>query len=293
MKVKFLLFTLTLLFSMKFSAQNDSVNYYGHRGCRGIYPENTLEAFQHAIDLGVDGIEWDVVVSKDKKLVISHEPYLDATYCYDKNGNEISVSEGKKINFYELEVDEIQQIDCGSKPLSKFPEQIKLKTYKPTVQEAFGKLELENITILFEVKSESPDYDIYQPQPKEFAQLIKDEVANFKYKNNIIFMSFDAKLLDELHQLLPEYRYVYLTYKPFTSVKTFLKEISFIPYALGMFHPTIRKKDVRLLRKRNINTFAWTVNKKEQSDKLIRYGVNGIITDYPNKVKKVTQSVDN
>ncbi len=264
----------------------DSAQFFGHRGCRGLLPENSIESFNKAIELGVDGIEWDVVVSKDKKLVISHEPYIDASYCLDKNGKDISAAEGKKVNFYNLTVEEIQKYDCGSKGNSKFPEQKSINTYKPTVQEAFKKIDFKSVTILFEIKSETKDYGTYQPEPKEYARIIANEVKDFEYNSNIIFMSFDALLLEELHQILPDYRYVYLTYKPFVSIDSFLKEITFKPYALGMYYPTIRKKDVQKAKKENIDIYAWTVNDKKKSDKLIRYGVSGIITDYPDRVKK-------
>lgn len=280
----FVLFILLIFNSMEVYSQLESVKFFGHRGCRGLYPENSLEAFEHAINLNVDGIEWDVVVSKDKDLIISHEPYLDGGYCLNKEGSTISGSEGKKINFYQLSTKEIQEFDCGSKTYSKFPEQKKIRTYKPTVQEAFQKLDLKDKTILFEVKSETKDYGIYQPEPGEFADIIAREIANYEYKENIIFMCFDPKLLEELHKILPDFRYVYLTYKPFTSVKTFLKEISFTPYALGMYYPTIRKRDVKTLHKKAVNIFAWTVNKDSQSNKLIRYGVDGIITDFPDRI---------
>lgn len=269
---------------MEAQSQSESVSFFGHRGCRGLLPENTLEAFEKALELGVDGIEWDVVVSKDKELIISHEPYLDASYCLDENGNEVSASDGKKVNFYQLSTEEIQSIDCGSKPYSRFPEQQKIRTHKPTVQEAFQKLDLKDKIILFEVKSEPKDYGVYQPEPSEFADIIANEIADYQYRDNIVFMSFDPVLLEELHKILPDHRYVYLTYKPFKSVKTFLKEISFKPYALGMYHPTIRKRDIKKLHQKDINVFAWTVNKENQSNKLIRYGIDGIITDYPDRI---------
>jgi glycerophosphoryl diester phosphodiesterase len=286
MRNALVLVSLTILIAVESIAQSSSVKIFGHRGCRGLYPENTLEGFAHAIDLGVDGIEWDVIVSQDGQLVISHEPYLDASYCLGADGKEISAADGKKINFYELSAEEIRRFDCGSKPYPKYPEQKKMATYKPLVQEAFNRLNLSNTTILFEIKSEQPDYGEFQPMPEEYAQIIANEVAYFAHKQNIIFMCFDPQLLEALHKLLPDYRYVYLTYKPFTSVKKFLEDISFTPYALGMYHPTVRKKDVKYLHERDVKLFAWTVNKVNQADKLKRYGVDGIITDYPDRITR-------
>ena len=63
-----------------------SAQYIGHRGCRGVYPENTIEGLKKAIQYGADGIEWDVVINKDDEIIISHEPYIDTTYCQLKDG---------------------------------------------------------------------------------------------------------------------------------------------------------------------------------------------------------------
>ncbi|CAG5078875.1 glycerophosphodiester phosphodiesterase family protein [Parvicella tangerina] len=283
--IKALILPHFIIVVMTAPAQSKEVQIFGHRGCRGLYPENSLEGFKHAIDLGVDGIEWDVVVSGDKQLIISHEPYVHGDYCLGKNGESITTSDGKNINFYELKTSEIQQFDCGSKNYPKYPDQQKVKTYKPTVQETFKQLPLKGTTILFEIKSETADYGKYQPQPKEYAEIIVDEIANFEYRENIVFMSFDPNLLEALHKLLPDFRYVYLTYKPFTSVKHFLKDISFVPFALGMYHATISKRDIKLLADEGVKTFAWTVNKEKQAQRLKRAGVDGIITDYPNLIK--------
>ena len=73
-----------------------SAQYIGHRGCRGVYPENTIEGLKKAIQYGADGIEWDVVINKDDEIIISHEPYIDTTYCQLKDG----VDDPKKNNIY-------------------------------------------------------------------------------------------------------------------------------------------------------------------------------------------------
>lgn len=266
-------------------SQDMQVKVFGHRGCRGLMPENTLEAFQRAIDLGIDGIEWDVVVNKDKQLIISHEPYIDASYCLDPKGQEIKKTDEKKWNIYKMTTAEIKQFDCGSKDYSKFPEQKKTESTKPTLQEAFQKLKWKPIQILFEIKSVKKEYDIFQPKPEEYAVIIKNEIDNFIYKDQIIFMSFDAKMLEALHQLLPNSRYLYLTYLPLTSPSTFLKDLSFKPYALGMYYLTASKKHIQDAHAKDVKVFAWTVNKQTEADKLKRYNIDGLITDYPDRIK--------
>jgi len=65
------------------------IDIQGHRGCRGLMPENTLSAFEKAIDLGVHTLELDLAISKDRKVVVSHEPYINRLFCLDTIGNEI------------------------------------------------------------------------------------------------------------------------------------------------------------------------------------------------------------
>jgi glycerophosphoryl diester phosphodiesterase len=280
MKSNMILLSLFLLSRSVFAQE---VNYFGHRGCRGILPENSIESFKKAIELGVDGVELDVVVNKDGQLVISHEPYFKSEFCLDSTGNNITAE--KLYNIYHLSQEEILKFDCGSIGNPKFPNQKKIKTSKPLLQEFFSEVDLKGKTLLLEVKSEKKEYGISQPEPTDFAKLVIKETAPFQTNSHILFMSFDAQILEEIHKIDPQLNLIYLTYKPAKSAKSFLKEISFNPYGLGMYYPTISKRKVHQLKKKGIYTFAWTVNDNQLSNKLINKGVNGIITDYPDRVK--------
>ena len=277
-------FFLAFLIIFKVAILGQTRTYiFGHRGCRGLMPENTIEAFNKAIDLGTDGVEWDVVVNKDKQLVVSHEPYIDSKYCLTPEGE--NISNEKSLNIYEMSQDEIEKYDCGSKPYDKYPEQKKIKTHKPLLQEVFKNVDLSKQIILFEIKSEAKDDNKYQPEPKEYASIIIKEVENFPFKKNIIFMSFDKRMLNELYKNDSSLKMVYLTYSPFKSVKNSLKDLDFKPYAMGMFHPTIGKKDIEFAHNNNIKVFAWTVNKTEEAEKLKKLSIDGLITDYPDRIK--------
>ena len=72
--------TCIFLMTMETISQQQT-KFIGHRGCRGTYPENTIEGFKKAIAYGADGIEWDIIVNKNNEIIISHEPYIDTTYC--------------------------------------------------------------------------------------------------------------------------------------------------------------------------------------------------------------------
>ena len=275
---------LVSLFWLSRSVSAQEVNYFGHRGCRGILPENSIESFKKAIELGVDGIELDVVVNKDGQLVISHEPYFQSEFCLDSTGN--NISDEKSYNIYQLSQEEIRKFDCGSIGNPKFQNQEKIKTSKPLLQEFFSEVNLSGKTLLLEVKSEKKEYGISQPEPTDFAKLVIKETAPFQTNSRILFMSFDAQILEEIHKIEPQLNLIYLTYKPAKSAKSFLKEISFTPCGLGMYYPTISKRKVLQLKNKGISTFAWTVNDRKMKNKLINYGVSGIITDFPNIICK-------
>ena len=94
--------------------------------------------FHCGLDCNADGIEFDVVVNKDKQIVISHAPYMEKKYCFMPDGGRIK--QEKEFNLFQMTQMEIEQFDCGSKYHPNFPEQKKLKTHKPLLQELFDKI---------------------------------------------------------------------------------------------------------------------------------------------------------
>jgi glycerophosphoryl diester phosphodiesterase len=278
---------LRLIFTFMIAVQivhGQTVSYYGHRGCRGLLPENSIPAFHKALVLGADGIELDVVVNKDKQLVVSHEPYFKKEFCSDSTGS--SITDEGKYNTYLMTQNEIQKFDCGSKGNAGYPEQQALATTKPLLKEVFEQVNLKGKTLLLEVKSETKEYGISQPAPKEFARLVYKEAQQLSKEVKVYFMSFDPRILEELFAIDSTIKTVYLTYSPVKNARNLLKEISIKPDVFGMFYPTISKREVSFLAKKGIQTFAWTVNEQEISQKLILKGVKGIITDYPDRVHK-------
>ena len=272
---------LTLACSIIAFSLQSQVEYYGHRGARGLFPENSILSFKKALEYPITGIEWDVVVNKDNELVISHEPYFKTSIC---QSNLIDDDELKTYNIYQMSQQEIEGIDCGIKKTKSFPEQQKISTSKPTFKQVQQEIKFGNRTILFEIKSEEKEYGISQPSPQKFAALILEEIKASGLRENIILMSFDATILNEIYAKDPSFRLIYLTYKPLVSINKFLSVCTFKPYALGMFYRTISRKKIHALHKKEIKSFAWTVNNKKQAAGLIKIGVDGIITDYPDRI---------
>ena len=94
-------------------------------------------------------------------------------------------------------------------------------------------------------------------------------------------MSFDPNIINELNNRAPQHKLVYLTYAPFKSVKSSIKELTTQPYAIGMYKPTISRKEIKKAHELGIAVFAWTVNSYKDFEQLRRYEIDGIITDYP------------
>ena len=255
--------------------------FIGHRGCRGTYPENTIEGFKKAIAYGADGIEWDIIVNKNNEITISHEPYIDTTYCQPVNKG-IGFT---KQNLYEMSTDEIKLIDCGSKYYEKFPNQEKVIESKPLLKDVERELLGYEGIVLFEIKSEPSLVTEYYPNPKEYADIIYNHVKDSPLKSNYIYMSFDPEILNELYSLMSKERYVLLEYKPFKCFSKLKESLNFTPHAFGLNYKIITPKFVNKSHKENIEVFAWTVNEIGMSNELVKIGVDAIITDYPDLIK--------
>lgn len=287
MKNFILIFFIPLIsFSQKFDIQ-------GHRGCRGLLPENTIQAMERAIDLGVTTLEMDVVISKDKQVLLSHEPFLSHEITLYLNGKEISEEKEKDYNLYKMNYDEIKQYDCGSKIHPRFLEQQKIKTYKPLlidviyfVEEYINKLQKTNpkIKIFYNIETKSnPEGDgIFHPMPNEFVDLLVGVLSKTSISDRVYIQSFDVRTLQYLHKKYPKYKTVLLVENEM-SIQKNLKILGFKPTVYSPEYILLDKNKVEFLHKKGIKVIPWTVNKKEDMSKIISYGVDGLISDYPNR----------
>mgnify|MGYP005668312051 FL=1 len=130
MKIEIKLFFLFALISS--CNIDEGFDLQGHRGYRGLYPENSIEGFLKSIEIGVNTLEIDVVISHDKQVVISHEPWISSHICIDSAGNKIN-NDKEKFNMYKMDYVTIRKFDCGIIGNKQFPEQNKISTFKPTL----------------------------------------------------------------------------------------------------------------------------------------------------------------
>ncbi|HYJ37651.1 MAG TPA: glycerophosphodiester phosphodiesterase family protein, partial [Chitinophagaceae bacterium] len=114
----------------------------GHRGSRGLMPENTIPAMYKAIDLGVTTLEMDAVITKDKKVVVSHEPFFNHEITTKPDGSEVKKEEERSLNIYQMDYDQVKQFDVGMKKHPRFLRQQKIEVSKPLLADLIDSVEL-------------------------------------------------------------------------------------------------------------------------------------------------------
>ncbi|MCB4799542.1 glycerophosphodiester phosphodiesterase family protein [Neotamlana laminarinivorans] len=265
------------------SCNSKNIDIQGHRGCRGLMPENTLPAFKKAIELGVNTLELDVAVSHDGVVVVSHEPFLSRVICLDIEGNPIPEEDDMKYNLYQMTFDSIKQFDCGLKMHPRFPEQEKLKAYKPSLDEVFKMAKQLNPEIKFNIEIKAkPNFDeVFTPKPKEFVALVLKviEANNAFAETNL--QSFDLRVLEEIKKQSPKMKVAILIDED-ENITTKLNSLSYKPEIISPYYKLLNTNNVEAFKRENYKVIPWTVNSLESMETMINYKVDGIITDYPN-----------
>jgi len=259
------------------------IDVQGHRGCRGIMPENSLPAFQKAIDLGVHTLELDIAVTKDNQVVVSHEPFMSRVICLDSRGKEIPESMDKAYNLYKMSYREIKAFDCGSKFHKGYPEQQKIGVYKPLLREVFDLVKANNAKVRFniEIKSKPEYYGNYTPLPQEYVMLVINEIKANGMIGKSSLQSFDLNILEEIKVQCPD-MVVALLVDENEDIDKKLGKLSFRPELLSPYYKLLSQESVRRYQNKNFLVIPWTVNSKADMKKLLSWGADGIITDYPN-----------
>lgn len=262
----------------------------GHRGCRGLYPENTIPGFLKAIDLGVTTLEMDLVITKDKQVILSHEPFFNHEITTLPNGEFISESNERGFNIYEMPYSEVKKYDVGLKVHPRFLEQQKIKANKPLLSDVIDSVEIhvqtkqkQSVYYNIETKIQPQTDNVYHPEPKEFVDLMMAVILEKKIENRVIVQSFDSRSLQYLHQNYPTIKTALLV-EAFDK-KSFEKQIEALGFIPTIYSPAQELVDMNLVqecRSKKIKLIPWTVNELETIRKFVAMGVDGIITDYPN-----------
>jgi glycerophosphoryl diester phosphodiesterase len=272
---------------------NGAFDIQGHRGCRGLMPENTIPGMYKAIDLGVTTLEMDVVVSKDHKVVVSHEPWFESEITTKPDGSFIPAKDVMKYNMYEMTYDSIMKYDVGMKPHPRFPKQQKIKAIKPLLSDLFDSVEnyltqkqIPKIRYNIEIKSLPPGDNRFQPVPSVFVELVMAVVKEKKMEDRVIIQSFDYRPLQYLHEKYPGITISLLIEDSNESdFAGQLEKLGFTPAIYSPNYTLVDEEMVKQCHEKGMKIITWTVNDKKKIKDLRKLGVDGIITDYPDLFK--------
>ncbi|MGB4846034.1 MAG: glycerophosphodiester phosphodiesterase [Ferruginibacter sp.] len=267
-----------------------SFDKQGHRGCRGLMPENTIPAMINAIGLGVTTVEMDVCISKDNKVFLSHEPFFNHEITMLPDGGFIPEKNERLFNMYKMDYDSIIKYDVGLTPHPRFPDQQKMKAVKPLLADVFKAIHEYMMMARrpppffnIETKTMPAGDDIYHPKPAEFVELLMGVIKEYQLEGQVIIQSFDFRTLQYLHQHYPKIKTAMLIEaNNKNSFRKQIKDLGFTPDIYSPESSLVIPDLIKDCHDLNIKIIPWTVNNKKEIEKFKKMGVDGIITDYPN-----------
>ncbi len=265
--VPYVLYTF-LVSSLIVAAQRIEVQ--GHRGARGVLPENTLPAFEYAIAQGVDVLELDMGVTKDNIVVVSHDSILAAPICTGPR-------DGAHIR--DLTLAEVRQYDCGAVRNPRFPaQQPKPGTKMPTLDEVFALAPKGKFRFNIETKI-TPNEPALTPAPDEFARLVLAVIRKHHLESRVILQSFDFRTLQAMKKLAPEIALSALFEGTPRTFVDMAREAG--AKIVSPEFSLVTPDKVKEAHAAGLQVVPGTANTAADWDRLIAAGVDGIITDDP------------
>ncbi len=271
-----------------------ALDVQGHRGSRGLMPENTIPAMKLALDMGVTTLEMDIVFTKDNQAVLSHEPFFNHEISTKPDGSPVSEVEETTLNIYKMNYEDVKKYDVGLKPHPRFPRQQKMPVYKPLLKDLIDSVQLYMSTSKrpmpyynIETKSQPSTDNTFHPAPAEFVEQLMKVIFEKKIEDRVIIQSFDFRTLQYLHIQYPGIKTAMLI-EDFDErgLKDQLKSLGFIPTIYSPEFKLVTGDLVKKCHEQNIKIIPWTVNDRSTIDRLVAMGVDGIITDYPDLFHK-------
>lgn len=265
-------------------------SYEGHRGARGLYPENSIVAMKGAIDLHkVTTLEMDCHITKDKKVVVYHDDDLNPKFVTYKDGQELK---GKDIKgtIYSYTWPQLANFDLGLKGNVDFPQQQKTATQISLLadlideSEAYAKEKRQSPMFYnIETKSKEGKDNEWHPAPQEFSDLVLEVVIEKGIAPRTVIQSFDKRTIQYINKHYPQIKTSYLIdAKNTKTIKELVAELGFTPFIISPNYKIVNADFVNAAHNLGIKIIPWTVNKKEEITALEQLKVDGIISDYPN-----------
>lgn len=287
------------------------VRLIGHRGARGVMPENTMQGFAFTLDIGVNALEFDVVMTRDRVAVVTHNHRLAAAATRDGHGRWITGTEPRvaDLTFAELQAMDVGGLDGRSDYGLRFPDQAFLNQVRvPCLSDllAFASLpENSDLSLLLEFKSD-PEVKNPKKERVEMVSTVVRDLRAYHLQARTVLHSFDWDLLSECRVQAPEMPTSYLSMMPANlagNVEAAATVVSpdfgaikgSLPQAVAdaggqMWCPYVADVTPELVAEAHALGLAvstWTVNDPADIQRMIEAGVDGIVTDYPGRVQRM------
>ena len=300
-----------------FLTKPNYVRIYGHRGARGDMVENSISGLKYAFDLGIRAVEFDVVISKDNIPVLFHDYRLNPDLVKDSSGNWITDKNMKlrDLTYEEISKYTIENVKPDTKYAKRFKNQQSAKGEKIPKLTDFFKLVVEDkykdAFLNLEIKSTLTQENV-TPNPEKMVFLILKDIKEFNLEDRTLITSYDWRILYELKKQNSNVLRGFITLQQDLAtvkknvyenspwmVKNYpMEELFLLPniikslegHVWSVFYRDVTKQNVELAHKHGLATCVWTVNREKDIIRMIEYGVDGIITDYPKKVQEICKS---
>ena len=279
--------------------------------------ENSISGLKYAFDLGIRAVEFDVVISKDNIPVLFHDYRLNPDLVKDSSGNWITDKNMKlkDLTYEEISKYTIESVKPDTKYAKRFKNQQSAKGEKIPKLTDFFKLVNEDkhkdAFLNLEIKSTLTQENV-TPNPEKMVSLILKDVKEFNLEDRTLITSYDWRILYELKKQNPNVLRGFITLQqdlpttkknvyensPWMVKKYPMEELFLLPniikslegHVWSVFYRDVTKQNVELAHKHGLATCVWTVNREKDIIRMIEYGVDGIITDYPKKVQEICKS---
>jgi len=260
----------------------------GHRGARGLMPENTIPAMKAGLRSGANTLEMDIYLSRDGKVVVAHDPYINPDFSYLPSRAEIPVGDAHKYLLHQLTYDEIKTFDVGSKYYKAFPHQLKMEAHIPVLGDLIDSLEnyaaaahLPKPIYNIELKNK-PEYDgSFNAGPETLAEALIKVLRSKSIGKRFYVQSFDLRPLQYIHQHYPSLTIGFLTDSKL-SFEENIKALGFYPQIYSPHYKMVTPELISKCHQRQLKIVPWTVDNPADIRAMTDMGVDGIITDYPN-----------
>ncbi len=267
-----------------------------HRGGAGLMPENTWYSMRNAIDMGVNTLEFDLQISKDKKVVVSHDAYFHSRYATRPDGSE--VKKGEPLEYiYTMPYDSVLKYDVGKRPGNVWPDKAQICCVKPLAGDLIDMVEaytqykgLSPMRYNIEIKSrkgkgEGTDW----PDYKEFCDRCLDLLLSKGLGDRLVVQCFDTRALEYMHEKYPQVKLSFLTDKEYHSWEEIKAQLTFLPEWISPNYKVVTKEMVEGAHKEGVKIVPWTCDDKEEMKAVISTGIDALITNYPDRLLEITR----